>query len=179
MNTGAEGAETLKTKIPNELLQDDRLGYDTRGMLIRLLSLPDNAEITAEMIVAEGAAGRDKVYRMLAEAERFGYVVPVSRRDGGKYRKTVYLVADKAGIIEKPVEVRASDFYQRQSIPMAVRRAVYKRDGYRCVECGILTGLSLDHIIAVSSGGDSSAENLRTLCLTCNLKKGAKNGEGA
>ncbi len=75
--------------------------------------------------------------------------------------------------------VRASDFYQRQSIPQATRRAVYERDGYRCLKCGTNRRLSLDHIIAVTSGGDNSVGNLQTLCLPCNLKKGAKNGECA
>lgn len=73
----------------------------------------------------------------------------------------------------------ALSVYQRANIPMAVRRAVYERDGYACVKCGATMKLSLDHIIAVTSGGDDSPENLRTLCLPCNIKKGGKNGEAA
>ncbi len=174
--TSTERGEVIqfeRTAISNELLQDQRLAYDTRGMLIRLLCLPDDAEITAGTIIADGLAGRDKVYRMLAEAERHGYVVPYAKRMGGKHSRTFYLITDVPGTIERPVEVRTADYYPRQPIPMAVRRAVYERDSYCCVECGTLTGLSLDHIVPVSSGGDSSAENLRTLCLPCNLKKGA------
>jgi HNH endonuclease len=76
-------------------------------------------------------------------------------------------------------KVSASEFYPREAIPMATRRAVYERDGYRCRKCGSDRRLSLDHIIAVTSGGDNSEENLRTLCLPCNLKKGSRNGECA
>lgn len=76
-------------------------------------------------------------------------------------------------------KVSASAFYQRENIPMAIRRAVYERDGYRCRKCGSNRKLSLDHIIAVTSGGDNSEDNLQTLCLPCNLKKGATNGECA
>ncbi len=72
----------------------------------------------------------------------------------------------------------ASDFYKRQSIPMAIRRAVYERDGHRCLKCGSNRRLSLDHITPVTSGGDNSVDNLQTLCLPCNLKKGSRN-EGA
>jgi len=83
------------------------------------------------------------------------------------------LAAMDGQIIER---AHAKDYYKRQSIPMSVRRTVYERDGYKCVECGVLTGLSLDHVVPVSSGGDNSLGNLRTLCLTCNLKKGSLAG---
>ncbi len=72
--------------------------------------------------------------------------------------------------------VKALEVYARASIPLATRRAVYERDGYRCRKCASDRRLSLDHIIPVTSGGDNSIENLQTLCLPCNIKKGAKNG---
>lgn len=73
----------------------------------------------------------------------------------------------------------AQRVYRRTSVPQPVRKSVYERDGYACVKCGATTRLSVDHIIAVTSGGDNSPENLRTLCLPCNVKKSAKNGEHA
>ena len=53
------------------------------------------------------------------------------------------------------------------------RRALFARDGWRCVYCGSATGrLTLDHVVPRSRGGDSSWENVVTSCAPCNLRKG-------
>lgn len=61
----------------------------------------------------------------------------------------------------------------RQPIPESLRGLVYARDGYRCRQCDTGEGLSIDHIFPVSRGGSNDASNLQTLCLTCNIRKGA------
>jgi 5-methylcytosine-specific restriction endonuclease McrA len=62
----------------------------------------------------------------------------------------------------------------RRKIPAAVRDLVYERDGYQCVECGAAEDLTLDHIYPWSLGGSDAAENLCTLCRSCNSSKGAR-----
>lgn len=62
----------------------------------------------------------------------------------------------------------------RPAIPAAIRDAVYLRDGYRCVTCGAVNHLSLDHIYPWSLGGPDTVDNLRVLCRSCNSRKGAK-----
>jgi 5-methylcytosine-specific restriction endonuclease McrA len=63
-------------------------------------------------------------------------------------------------------------------VPRAVqrkisRRALFARDGWRCVYCGTSTGrLTLDHVVPRSRGGESVWENVVTSCATCNHKKG-------
>jgi 5-methylcytosine-specific restriction endonuclease McrA len=63
-------------------------------------------------------------------------------------------------------------------VPRAVqrkisRRALFARDGWRCVYCGSSTPrLTLDHVLPRSRGGESSWENVVTACSTCNLRKG-------
>jgi 5-methylcytosine-specific restriction endonuclease McrA len=53
------------------------------------------------------------------------------------------------------------------------RRALFARDGWRCVYCGTSTGrLTLDHVVPRSRGGDSTWENVVTSCAPCNLRKG-------
>ncbi|MGZ4383768.1 MAG: HNH endonuclease [Gaiellaceae bacterium] len=63
-------------------------------------------------------------------------------------------------------------------VPRAVqrkisRRALFARDGWRCVYCGTSsTRLTLDHVVPRSRGGESSWENVVTSCAPCNLRKG-------
>ena len=63
-------------------------------------------------------------------------------------------------------------------VPRAVqrkisRRALFARDGWRCVYCGTSSGrLTLDHVVPRSRGGESIWENVVTACAPCNLRKG-------
>ena len=53
------------------------------------------------------------------------------------------------------------------------RRALFARDGWRCVYCGTASGrLTLDHVVPRSRGGDSVWENVVTSCAPCNMRKG-------
>jgi 5-methylcytosine-specific restriction endonuclease McrA len=53
------------------------------------------------------------------------------------------------------------------------RRALFARDGWRCVYCGTASSrLTLDHVVPRSRGGDSVWENVVTSCAPCNLRKG-------
>ncbi|WP_284984255.1 HNH endonuclease [Arthrobacter sp. efr-133-TYG-118] len=67
---------------------------------------------------------------------------------------------------------KSQDGDYRPNIRKTVRRAVMERDGYRCVFCGALDGLSLDHIVRYRDDGPDSEDNLRVLCMPCNLERG-------
>lgn len=65
---------------------------------------------------------------------------------------------------------------RREHIPARLRHEVFKRDNYRCRECGATnkeTTLEIDHIVPVSKGGSNSLSNLQTLCKKCNRAKHA------
>jgi HNH endonuclease len=61
---------------------------------------------------------------------------------------------------------------RRRLIPTAVKLAVWKRDGGRCVECGATDELHFDHDLPYSKGGTSITEaNVQLLCARHNLTK--------
>ncbi|MGX6449811.1 HNH endonuclease [Patulibacter sp. S7RM1-6] len=68
------------------------------------------------------------------------------------------------------------DVSRRDPIPREVRRAVWQRDGGRCVACGATFDLQYDHVIPVALGGASTVDNLELLCAPCNQAKGASLG---
>src|SRR5581483_151964 len=59
----------------------------------------------------------------------------------------------------------------RVPIPSELRRAVFERDGGRCVECGSNFDLQYDHVLPVALGGATTLENLQLLCAECNRRK--------
>lgn len=60
-------------------------------------------------------------------------------------------------------------------IPTHVKVEVWGRDKGRCVKCGSAENLHYDHDLPYSKGGTSlTAENVRILCMKCNLSKSNK-----
>lgn len=60
----------------------------------------------------------------------------------------------------------------RRNIPPKIRAAVLARDNHQCVKCGAVDNLSMDHIIRYRDDGPDTVENLRVLCMPCNLERG-------
>ena len=64
-----------------------------------------------------------------------------------------------------------------RTISDKLRYQVLKRDNFKCCACGASPAkdpsveLHIDHIIPWSKGGESTLENLQTLCSKCNLGK--------
>lgn len=92
--------------------------------------------------------------------------------DGQRYVFKFKLVAVADEQTEPVAEVQVE---RRRMIPSAVKLAVWKRDGGRCVICGSSENLHFDHIIPYSRGGSSTTvENVQLLCGLHNLQKGAR-----
>ena len=65
------------------------------------------------------------------------------------------------------------------SIPSSLRQLVIQRAGNRCEYCGIsqvgqVATFHIDHIVPSSAGGTTIADNLALACVSCSLRKGAR-----
>lgn len=94
------GREAGYTVLSNDLL-NDRLSWDARGLLVFLVSKPDDWQVCVSALVNETAqsarpAGRDKVYAILKELRDMGYIIKQDRRGpGGKFLGVEYIVSSE------------------------------------------------------------------------------------
>lgn len=98
----------------------------------------------------------------------------------------VYLKNQKAEVVikvRKYVKENTPRKKNKQKTPRNVdyrmRHLVLKRDNYKCRLCGrspatdISVILQVDHIKPWASGGETTLDNLQTLCYECNMGKGS------
>lgn len=78
------------------------------------------------------------------------------------------------------IKWRKSIAGQRALMTSRLREFIKERDHYTCRKCGASTKkepnllLEIDHIKPLAKGGETTEENLQTLCWRCNRKKGAR-----
>ncbi|QIB09029.1 hypothetical protein GZ982_30250 (plasmid) [Pseudomonas fluorescens] len=86
--------------LPTTTIEDNRLSWEARGMLVYLLSKPDHWEVRIEDLLARTRnclgrrSGRDKVYGILKELQMAGYVVRQYDRQGGAFQGMTYEVSE-------------------------------------------------------------------------------------
>lgn len=82
--------------------------------------------------------------------------------------------------LSESIKFKKSVAGQRALMTSKLRHTILERDGYTCKNCGVSQQnepnllLEVDHIIPISKGGITSADNLQTLCWRCNRAKGNK-----
>lgn len=111
---------------------------------------------------------RDSIMEYLMVAEGAGVCSGCADRIANAYAKKHsghWLTWD-----DEPVPPR----YSKKKISQTLRTEVFERDLYRCLRCGTHKDLRADHVVPESAGGETTIENLQTLCAPCNSWKGVK-----
>lgn len=86
--------------LPTNVINDDRLSWEARGILVYLLSKPDHWNIRIKDLMARTQnclgkrSGRDRVYSLLTELQMAGYIVRHFDRTGGTFKSVSYEVYD-------------------------------------------------------------------------------------
>ncbi len=112
-------------------------------------------------------------------------------------RAMLLVFTEKAEIVENYPDRFVSSVSQKYPIPAILRInyvarsrprinfsrwAVFARDEFTCCYCGEVfpsKGLSLDHVLPLSMGGDKNWTNIVSACYECNHKKGSRTPEQA
>lgn len=74
-------------------------------------------------------------------------------------------------------EPQRTPYPRKDVITQSLRTQVFERDAYRCINCNSHKDLAADHIHPESKGGETTLDNLQTLCRSCNSSKGTKTME--
>lgn len=76
-----------------------------------------------------------------------------------------------------PAVIMFKKFIKRNMRPRFSKYNIMLRDRFKCQYCGTSVDratVSMDHVIPVSLGGDTSWHNIVCSCMPCNTRKGSK-----
>jgi hypothetical protein len=90
------------TKLPNKLLQNEKMSYEAKGLLGELLSRPSNWIIQKEQLIRDYAK-RDKLTRIINELKDFGYMFLWTKHDSatGKFSYRRWIVSFSQRSVEE------------------------------------------------------------------------------
>lgn len=84
------------TTLPNELIRDPRISWKALGILVFVLSLPDNFRLRLSHLSKQKTSGRDATRTGIKELQVAGYLrIQRERGERGKFSHTTWLVSDR------------------------------------------------------------------------------------
>ena len=86
--------ESNFTVVSNDIAQNHRLSYRARGVLVYILSRPDDWRTSADRLAKEGVEGRDAIRTALDELVLAGYACRVREQDDKGRWSTALMVFD-------------------------------------------------------------------------------------
>ncbi len=104
------------TVIANSVFKDRRLSAKAKGILVEMLSLPENWDYTLKGLTALFSDGIDSIRQGIKELEENGYIVRERKRDArGRLGGMEYVIYETP---EKAVENIVENSSPEQSAPM-------------------------------------------------------------
>ncbi len=167
LNEYKSDIEKIKTSIPADVCASKKMKYkkclkvESKIFNEKIQDPDTDVAITVKLRYVSRKGKVD-----LSKANTFGYVELIRILDSVSTSRVDRKTYERLALAE------------RAMLSDSMRYDVLKRDGFRCVLCGMSSKdgavLHVDHIIPVSKGGKSVMSNLRTLCEKCNIGKSNK-----
>lgn len=84
------------TVLANHLLQNSSLSWQARGLLVYLLSLPDQWQIRLAHLVKQSPAGKKAIYTIIKELIEAGYMIRIQSQNlQGRWESVIYDVYEQ------------------------------------------------------------------------------------
>jgi biotin operon repressor len=89
--------------MSNAVIRDSRLSYRARGVLLEILSRPDNWRVSGDSLARSGKEGRDAILTALKELRDCGYIRMVKvRNEDGTFETTNYVFDTPQDVVPRP-----------------------------------------------------------------------------
>lgn len=89
--------------ISNAVIRDSRLSYRARGVLLEILSRPDNWRVSGDSLARSGKEGRDAILTALKELRECGYIRMVKeRKEDGTFVTNNYVYDTPQDVAPSP-----------------------------------------------------------------------------
>ena len=88
------------TMIANCTLQDKLLSLEAKGLLVYLLSKPDDWRVMSTVLMHEFRIGKTRFYRIMDQLEELGYMTRESGNDHRGYRTVEYVIYETPWNVE-------------------------------------------------------------------------------
>lgn len=111
--------------LSNALLQDSRLSMRGLGLLVRLLSRPDNWETNSEILAREFNCGREQMRSVLGELRDIGYMRLVKTQDSKGHWSSKWVVFEEPDC-EQPSTQQPEPGNRVPGQPDAITKTDYK-----------------------------------------------------
>jgi len=95
-------------------------------------------------------------------------------RDINKIAQKKYGKTAKGKITKKNGRAKKRSLEKAGTIKLSEWLIKLEEHGNKCVFCGSIGNIEMDHIIPLSKGGSHHISNVQPLCRSCNARKGAK-----
>jgi biotin operon repressor len=89
--------------MSNSVIRDSRLSYRARGVLLEILSRPDNWRVSGDSLARTGKEGRDAILTALKELRDCGYIRTVTNRlPNGTFETVNYVYDSPQDVVPSP-----------------------------------------------------------------------------
>ena len=126
------------TVVSNVIVKDIRLSLKDRGLLVTILSLPDNWEFSIAGLASIVNDGKDSIRSSVKRLEGLGYLKRIQvRSDSGQFEGCDWLICEECFSNNSPKDGTPTSENQPSGKPMTEKAMQYsKQESNKKDECG-------------------------------------------